>query len=567
MNRPGFPVSGDSAQWFVDVSCPPYNLTTSMSVEDQRKGIQQAWDDVSATGGGVVVLPEMYTVDRAEGENYCLQACDNVATWGADQFSSGLRMAHDTKGALMLVSTGPVNKPGGALNVSFARLTLDGNKAGFVPGTGKIPQRHCLWLQEAANVLCDQVRFLNPLMDGVYHFTDTQETTFRDCLFAGSGRNGITFTRVSHNVKISRCRFRDIAAQQIDSEPARAVVPFDVLVEGCTFEHASGPRKYVISVAGSGVAEADQTHNWRFIGNRFEGCVSVTYARNIAFSGNEWVISDETYERPCLTLSHIIEHVAITGNTFESTVDCIELSAISNKLQHPFPQQPCHITIDGNTFILLQRTAQPARRNALKAWGPGEYVFSNNTVFGPADGTDTVLSHRVTHSNKSIIICGNIVHRCLIGFQLVSAGTNRFERVILKGNTVDPGSLHASFALVLDRNELIPDPDDPEPDPKKKKKVKVIEDFVIGGNVWTGVGIVPVACKEKPAGEALVAYGGKQIWCTDGNAGLQATYSCVGSPIGQFDAPIGSLAVRRDGGSGSTLYVKEALTSDGWIAR
>ncbi len=80
---------------------------------------------------------------------------------------------------LMLVSTGCVNKPGGAVNVSFSRLTLDGNKAGFVPHFGEIPQRHRLWLQEASNVLCDQVRFLNPLMDGVYHSNDTRDTTFR----------------------------------------------------------------------------------------------------------------------------------------------------------------------------------------------------------------------------------------------------------------------------------------------------------------------------------------------------------------------------------------------------
>jgi hypothetical protein len=512
-----------------------------MTPEDQRNGIQQAWDDVSSAGGGVVVLPEMYTVSRKKGTFYCLLARENVATWGVDPSSSGLCMDHDATRALMLVATGPVNSPGGAKNVSFARLTLDGNKAGFAPGTGQIPQRHCLWLQEAVNVMCDQVRFVNPLMDGAYHHNDTHETTFRDCLFSGSGRNGITFTRATHNVKISRCRFRNIAAQQIDSEPEQALVPFDVIVEGCTFEPATGSTKFVVSVAGAGAADENRTHNWRFIGNRFEGSVIVTWARNIVFSGNEWVVADETYENSCLILNRMTEHVAITGNTFESTIDCIELRATS------IDQQPRHITIDGNTFKLLQRTTQPAQRIAINATaGPGEYVFSNNTVLGPADGTVVALQHRATRLNRSVIIRGNIVRQCLVGFQLVSAGTDRFARVVLDGNTFDPGPLAATFAVVLDRNK------------------NVIDDFVMANNIWTGEGIVPVARKKDNVSDALVPYDGTQLWRMDGSAGLQATYSCFGSPTGQFDAPIGSLAVRRDGGNGSTLYVKEAAMSDGW---
>jgi hypothetical protein len=569
MKKPEKAVYGESDAWYVDVSCPPYNVSTTMTPEDQRKGIQQAWDDVSAAGGGVVVLPEMYTVSRKAGAFYCLLTRDNVAVWGVDPSSSGLRMATDTKGALMLVATGPVNTPGGAMNVSLARLTLDGNKVDFVPGTGPMPQRHCLWLQEAVNVLCDQVWFVNPLMDGAYHHNNTHDTTFRDCLFTGSGRNGISFTRAAHNVKISRCRFRDIAVQQIDSEPAAGVVPFDILVEGCTFEQSSGPREFVISVAGSGVADADLTHNWRFIGNRFEGSVNVTYARNLVFSGNEWVILDEAYERSCLSLNHINEHVVIVGNTFESTVNCIELVGVANNLEAPFPQQPRDITMDGNTFHLRPRIAQPASRTVVSASGPDEYMFSNNTVLDATDGTDVALSHRATHPNKSVCICGNIVRQCSVGFRLISAGTDRFERVIVEGNTFDPGSLPASFALVLDRNDIIRDPNDPEPDPKKKRLLKVIEDFVLAGNIWTGMGIVPVACIEQDANknDIFVPYKGNQLWRTDGNVGTQATYSCTGSPVGQFDAPVGSLAVRRDGSPGATFYVKEADTPTGWSAR
>lgn len=527
----------NSSARYVDVSCPPYNVTTTMTPAQQRAGIQQAWDDLAAVGGGLVVLPALYTVDQAPGHFYCLRARDNVATWGVDQCSSGLRMADGAAGAVMLVATGPVNAPGGAVNVSFARLTLDGNQT----GTGPDPQRHCLWLQEAVNVLCDQVRFLNAPGDGAYHHNESRETTFRDCLFEGSGRNGITLTRANHNVKISRCRFRNIRAEHIDSEPGPGVVPFDILVEGCTFERAVGERDFVVSIAGHSGNPQDRTHNWRLIGNRFGGAVNVTWARNIVCTGNEWVIADETYPLPCLFLNRTTEQVAITGNTFESTVDCIEFQATSG-----IDQQPRHVTIDGNTFVLLQRTDASALRFGVNAAaGPGEYIFSNNTVLGPADGTGSALFHRATRRNKSVLIRGNIVRQCALGFRLVSAATDRFERVVLDGNTFDPGLLTTSFAVVLDHD------------------ANVIDELVLANNIWTGAGVVPVARDGVP----LAPYTGSQVWRTDGNASIQATYSCKGSPLGQFDAPIGSLAVRRDGALAATLYVKEAATATGWRAK
>jgi len=65
-----------------------------MEPKEQRARIQQAWNDVSAAGGGIVVLPEMYRVDRAVKrkngrdipQSYCLLAQDNVATWGSTSF-------------------------------------------------------------------------------------------------------------------------------------------------------------------------------------------------------------------------------------------------------------------------------------------------------------------------------------------------------------------------------------------------------------------------------------------------------------------------------------------------
>lgn len=45
-------------------------------------------------------------------------------------------------------------------------------------------------------------------------------------------------------------------------------------------------------------------------------------------------------------------------------------------------------------------------------------------------------------------------------------------------------------------------------------------------------------------------------------------YSGSGSPEGVIVAPIGSLYTRTDGGTGTTLYVKESGTDEnGWVAK
>lgn len=42
----------------------------------------------------------------------------------------------------------------------------------------------------------------------------------------------------------------------------------------------------------------------------------------------------------------------------------------------------------------------------------------------------------------------------------------------------------------------------------------------------------------------------------------------TGSPLGVVTAPIGALYMRKDGGAGTTLYVKEAGTdATGWVAK
>lgn len=53
-----------------------------------------------------------------------------------------------------------------------------------------------------------------------------------------------------------------------------------------------------------------------------------------------------------------------------------------------------------------------------------------------------------------------------------------------------------------------------------------------------------------------------------GTTGFGTQWRCTGTPEGQITAAIGSMAVRTDGGAGTTFYVKESGTGNtGWIAK
>lgn len=59
-----------------------------------------------------------------------------------------------------------------------------------------------------------------------------------------------------------------------------------------------------------------------------------------------------------------------------------------------------------------------------------------------------------------------------------------------------------------------------------------------------------------------------ELWADKVNRDLRFLRWGEGSPENVVVAPVGALYLRKDGGAGTTLYVKESGTSDtGWIAK
>ncbi len=62
---------------------------------------------------------------------------------------------------------------------------------------------------------------------------------------------------------------------------------------------------------------------------------------------------------------------------------------------------------------------------------------------------------------------------------------------------------------------------------------------------------------------------GGSMWGSTGSGWAPAApIRCTGTPEAQIVAPVGSLALRTDGGAATTLYVKESGTGNtGWVAK
>lgn len=67
---------------------------------------------------------------------------------------------------------------------------------------------------------------------------------------------------------------------------------------------------------------------------------------------------------------------------------------------------------------------------------------------------------------------------------------------------------------------------------------------------------------------APFAINGATPFVMSGTPGYAAVWSVGGTPEGQITERVGAVAYRRDGGAGTTMYVKESGTGNtGWVAK
>ena len=138
----------------------------------------------------------------------------------------------------------------------------------------------------------------------------TRDVVIRDCTIDMCGRNGITLS-YARGVRIHDCVIKNVITTAIDTEPVNGEC-VNVVIAGntcsCWWNPWVDPVKNVLSVQGGVVAtpaEWNYAQGYRVLNNRLFGCVLVSNALDVRFTGNSvYCDFDATSASPILMLMY-----------------------------------------------------------------------------------------------------------------------------------------------------------------------------------------------------------------------------------------------------------------------
>lgn len=399
-------------------------------------------------------------------------------------------------------------------NVTIKDLTLDGNRANQSVEAQK--QRHGVFVDQADRITLSNIVAHDLAGDGVMLWRSTDYFTLRDCTVYNTDRNGMSLTGSGSRVLISGLTAYSVAAQGLDAECDTSGTYADVQVRDCYLVGAA--TDYAMDLTGLSTALAT---DWTIAGNTFKGGLHMVYFQRAKLANN--TIDGTSNNKDCLTVEYVADGLQVIGNTFinAGTRRGIAASYIATNVID-------RMTIRDNEFYLETGAAVQANGiNRLRMVG------------NRASGTDTTnafaaFKAEATRDVRSTIIEDNEAW----GFAraVYTAGPNIHKHLRVAGNYGHDDVAGGQYGVQL------------------AGAASVYPAVTAFGNA-AGSGVT--SAYSPPSG----------VWVRR-NSGVVAIFEGTGTPESVLTAPIGSIAVRRDGGAATVLYIKESGSgSTGWIAK
>lgn len=504
---------------------------------DDYLPLQRAFNYLNSIGGGVLYARNKYSVSTQ------LHTYSNITL---DMCGTGyIRRDFNTspKGAALL---GSYPHLGGGANIKILNGTLDGN------GQNYAQAHNIMNLEGNTNILVENVKFLNVVDFHAIDGGDCKRMTIRNCEFLG------------FHVKTTERRY----SEAIQTDAGVEGLIEDWVIDGCYFganplnldpnfgawpvsvgRHASSAgavvRRVVISNnTFNGLTYAGvRPFGWDDVvikGNHFNNCevaVLTSMSTRDSRACNNVVISDNTFSgggANCIFIDDDGENTVptngliITGNTFTNVQVAMRLQCARN------------FTVSGNksqssiTFVNLSACSNGAISNNVTNGTANVGVYMSavpSKSIAVSDNTFSATSGRAVHINvavENVTVSGNLVVDCS-GKAAIAADSGA-KNVSIQNNTIvsgDLGLVPETSAIATTSTVINP----------------VVTDNTIGAGIPNPV-------------------------VNSASGGGTFKGSCTGSPEGFISAPVGSLVLRKDGGDGSTMYVKESGTDNtGWVAK
>jgi hypothetical protein len=494
---------------------------------DDSAAIRLAIAAAAASGGGVVFFPKgTYKVSQDGANFYCLNIPDGITLRGAGRSQTTIKQVASTAVSVRLLHVA-------GDDVVVGDLTLDGNKSGQTTNE----QRHGIFATSCERLVVERVTAQNFTGDGFYLYTNANNSTFRECFATANDRNGLTFGATSSGCRLLGSRFYNNAVQQVDSEPGAGNIVSDVLITGCVID-VGASNDYALTVSGNNSNDNSRASRWSVVNNVINGGVNVVWARDITIANNTGVNSTT---QAGITVYRKSSRVSVTGNTIRNTqTSTINVHGI-DVLGAGTGDAPERVVVANNVVSVSHASAF-----GIQASGAISVTIANNECEGAGSAASLYAGICVRATNtaeafRSAVIVGNTVRNFgNIGIRVSGNSTAALESVNISHNILDDdaGSMTVGIRLY-------------DSGTTAASRITLIGNRCMGG--------VTTPVQNIPSGTPILVGGSPECG---------AIYSVSGTPEGALSAPVGSTAIRRDGSSGTTTYVKESGTGNtGWVAK
>jgi hypothetical protein len=460
----------------------------------------------------------------------------------------------------------------------------------------------------ASNVRFYNCEFHNTIGDGIRLFGEfgaiSRDVFVERCRFIDCGRAGVSYQRWTQGTTVKNCYFEGGTDQQIDFEPTGFTLTAS----------ASGGSSTVLSRTGSqfvtwGIQAGDPifsgTHDWLGFVVSVD---SETQLTTTALPSGDW--NSAQFFFPLFVSNHHITNntfrresgtdiiVTLTGgwnvtferNEFQGTIQAVDLmrSRISGNTFRPLrhggaDQTAVHLlksTIDvdvEDNHIHLNATSTGVLRYGVKVSGqtgrfPHSCTVSRNTIksdtYCNAVYFEGIRRCRAEGNRLVLNTPGVTTQSRAVAVETMSSGPD-VESATFEGNEIS--AIAGRWTMGLDFNS-------------RTSGKAIVNASAIGGAIsgcTSGVSIRTASggtFTNPPIYQGVVNAGVAELevatlsppWIVIGGASTGVrVFRGTGSPETVLAAPIGSLALRTDGGAGTSLYVKEDDTTadEGWGAK
>ncbi len=515
-------------------------------VTDDRAAIQAAIDDAVANNKGGIVFPSgTYRVSRVTvpGGRWSLDLN------GVQDF---MVMGEGPKSVVKLVDTSSATGDwhifilrNGCRRVTFKDLVIDGNRTGL---TEPNEQSHGVEVEDGTeDLVIDRCILRECFGDGVRLLgkaeaaggKNVRRVRIENCLFQTNKRSGLGIQRALEQIIVANCFFdATVTDQSIDFEPSGSDSPADLVIQGCIINHTNRTA----AVTLSGISGPDPLIRCKFSDNLvLGGRIFCTDVDQLTIQNNVVIVKDVGANRIPVQIQRGGDSVVITGNLLVN--DDAETNAVIS-LSEVNQRQVTRAIVANN--LCFARSG-----NGIQCVSSDDVTIQGNMIVATASCVHGVFVRSASSDMDNISVRDNDVTTegagaWNAGIRIAATAPHQIYHVSVVGNSVRGATEGVRF-------------DGPGFQRTPVCALNRIDALVTSPLV--GIGSLPE--------DSIVVGGATSTGGVTANSGAGRFITGLGDPNTKVTGNVGDIFQRIDGGTGSTLYIKESGngTNTGWIAK